>query len=50
MSIFYLPVGKEETIFQHAYESRLPLMVKGPTGCGKTRFIQHMAESSGANS
>lgn len=47
MSIFYLPVGKEETIFQHAHESHLPLMVKGPTGCGKTRFIQHMAEKLG---
>ena len=44
MSIFYLPVGKEEDIFRHAWQSRLPLMVKGPTGCGKTRFIQHMAE------
>ena len=47
MGIFYLPVAKEETIFQHAYDSRLPLMVKGPTGCGKTRFIQHMAEKLG---
>lgn len=47
MSVFYLPVGKEETVFRHAWESRLPLMVKGPTGCGKTRFIQHMAEKLG---
>jgi len=47
MAIFYLPVGKEETVFQHAWEARLPLMVKGPTGCGKTRFIQHMAEKLG---
>lgn len=47
MSVFYLPVGKEETVFRHAHESRLPLMVKGPTGCGKTRFIQHMAEKLG---
>jgi len=47
MSVFYLPVGKEETVFHHAHESRLPLMVKGPTGCGKTRFIQHMAEKLG---
>lgn len=43
MSVFYLPIGREEEIFQHAWESRLPLMIKGPTGCGKTRFIQHMA-------
>lgn len=43
MSLFYLPIGKEEDLFRHAWQSRLPLMVKGPTGCGKTRFIQHMA-------
>jgi len=44
MSIFYLPAGKELEIFQHAWESHLPLMVKGPTGCGKTRYIEFMAE------
>lgn len=44
MAIFYLPAGKEEDLFRHAWQSRLPLMVKGPTGCGKTRFIEHMAE------
>ncbi len=43
MPVFYLPVGREEEIFRHAWESHLPLMIKGPTGCGKTRFIQHMA-------
>ncbi len=47
MSVFYLPVAKEEEIFRHAWGSRLPLMIKGPTGCGKTRFIQHMAEELG---
>ena len=40
---FYLPIGKECDVFRHALASRLPLMVKGPTGCGKTRFVQHMA-------
>lgn len=45
MSTYYLPLGKEKEVFRHAWQSRLPLMVKGPTGCGKTRFIQHMAES-----
>ncbi len=45
MAVFYLPQGKETEIFRHALDSRLPLMVKGPTGCGKTRFIQHMAET-----
>src|SRR5690349_17856664 len=43
MSIFYLPTGKEEEVFQQAWHSRLPVMIKGPTGCGKTRFVQHMA-------
>lgn len=45
--VFYLPVGHECEIFRHALASQLPLMVKGPTGCGKTRFVQHMAEAAG---
>jgi nitric oxide reductase NorQ protein len=45
MPVPYLPQGPEIEIFRHAWKSRLPLMVKGPTGCGKTRFIQHMAET-----
>lgn len=45
MPVFYLPQGREVEVFKHAWEARLPLMVKGPTGCGKTRFIQHMAET-----
>ena len=40
---YYLPVGDEVQIFQAAYESRLPVLLKGPTGCGKTRFVEHMA-------
>ena len=44
MSVYYLPVSKEKEVFKHAWTSQLPLMVKGPTGCGKTRFVQHMAE------
>ena len=40
---FYLPVDKEIEIAVAAYESRLPLLLKGPTGCGKTRFMQYMA-------
>lgn len=47
MAIYYLPIDREEEVFRHAWESRLPLMIKGPTGCGKTRFIQHMAEKLG---
>lgn len=40
---FYLPLGDEVQVFTAAYESRLPVLLKGPTGCGKTRFIEHMA-------
>ena len=40
---FYLPVGKEVELFEAAYESKLPAMLKGPTGCGKTRFVEYMA-------
>lgn len=47
MAIYYLPIAREPEVFRHAWESRLPLMIKGPTGCGKTRFIQHMAETLG---
>ena len=40
---YYLPIADEIDIFAHAYECRLPVLLKGPTGCGKTRFIQHVA-------
>jgi nitric oxide reductase NorQ protein len=40
---FYLSVGQEMDLFEAAYRSRLPVMLKGPTGCGKTRFVEHMA-------
>lgn len=40
---FYLPVNDEIKLFEIAYESGLPLMLKGPTGCGKTRFLSYMA-------
>jgi transcriptional regulator of acetoin/glycerol metabolism len=40
---FYLSIGQEVTIFEAAYQRRLPVMLKGPTGCGKTRFIRYMA-------
>ena len=39
---WYLPVGDEVEVFLAAYEERLPVLLKGPTGCGKTRFIEHM--------
>jgi nitric oxide reductase NorQ protein len=40
---FYLPVGDEIEIFEAAYKERIPLLFKGPTGCGKTRFVEYMA-------
>ena len=40
---YYLPVGNEVELFEAAYEARLPVMLKGPTGCGKTRFVEHMS-------
>lgn len=40
---YYEPQGNEVEIFMAAYKKRLPVMLKGPTGCGKTRFLEHMA-------
>lgn len=40
---YYRPTGDEITLYEAAYSLRLPLMLKGPTGCGKTRFIEYMA-------
>src|SRR6478736_10364393 len=40
---WYLPVGDEVQMFEAAYQARLPVLLKGPTGCGKTRFVEHMA-------
>ncbi len=40
---YYLPVADEVDIFFAAYEQRLPVLLKGPTGCGKTRFVEYMA-------
>ncbi|MCB2185681.1 MAG: CbbQ/NirQ/NorQ/GpvN family protein [Deltaproteobacteria bacterium] len=39
----YIPVGQEVDVFLRAYGLKLPIMLKGPTGCGKTRFLEHMA-------
>ena len=43
-TINYLTNHNEERHFQLAYQRRLPVMLTGPTGCGKTRFIEHMGE------
>jgi nitric oxide reductase NorQ protein len=40
---YYAPVGDEVALFEAAYQHRLPLLLKGPTGCGKTRFMEYMA-------
>jgi nitric oxide reductase NorQ protein len=40
---YYLPVAGEVALFEAAYANRLPVMLKGPTGSGKTRFIEYMA-------
>ena len=44
---WYRPVGNEEAVFQHAYAARLALLLKGPTGCGKSRFVEAMAARVG---
>lgn len=46
---YYRPVGKEIDIFEAAYRERIPVLLKGPTGCGKTRFVEHMAWRLGTN-
>ena len=40
---YYQPVGDEAALFEAAYRKRLPVLLKGPTGCGKTRFVEYMA-------
>lgn len=40
---FYRASGEEVALFEAAYRMRIPVMLKGPTGCGKTRFVEHMA-------
>jgi nitric oxide reductase NorQ protein len=40
---FYQPQGNEIELYEAAYAARLPVMLKGPTGCGKSRFVEYMA-------
>jgi nitric oxide reductase NorQ protein len=40
---YYLPIGNEEGVFLAAYRQGLSVLLKGPTGCGKTRFVEAMA-------
>jgi nitric oxide reductase NorQ protein len=40
---YYQPIDKEVEVFKHAYSNKIPLLLKGPTGTGKSRFIEFMA-------
>ncbi len=40
---YYCPVGDEVETYEAAYAARMPMMLKGPTGCGKSRFVEYMA-------
>jgi len=40
---FYLPIRDEVELFETAYQKQIPVLLKGPTGCGKTRFIEYMS-------
>ncbi len=40
---YYLPIRDEVEVFTAAYEEKIPVILKGPTGCGKTRFVEYMA-------
>ncbi|PCE66183.1 CbbQ/NirQ/NorQ/GpvN family protein [Sediminicola luteus] len=42
---YYKPLGKEIEVFTHAYSNKIPFLLKGPTGTGKSRFIDYMAHS-----
>ncbi|WP_103071653.1 CbbQ/NirQ/NorQ/GpvN family protein [Aquimarina sediminis] len=44
---FYKPIGKEIEVFEHAYNNKLPILLKGPTGTGKTRFVEYIAHQLG---
>lgn len=46
---FYRPVGDEVEVFRAAARRGLPVLLKGPTGCGKTRFVEAMAHELGRN-
>ena len=40
---YYQPVAREVELYEVAYGARMPVMLKGPTGCGKSRFVEYMA-------
>ena len=42
-SPYYEPINSEVEVFRHSFHNHIPVLLKGPTGCGKTRFVHHMA-------
>ena len=44
---YYRATGDETELYEAAYSVRMPMMLKGPTGCGKTRFVEYMAYKLG---
>jgi nitric oxide reductase NorQ protein len=44
---YYRPVSNEVELYEAAYSARMPVMLKGPTGCGKSRFVEYMAFKMG---
>jgi len=42
--IYYKAIGKEEEVFEKSFQNKLPFLLKGPTGTGKSRFVEYMAE------
>jgi nitric oxide reductase NorQ protein len=42
-NVYYRPQGRETEVFEHAFQNKLPLLLKGPTGTGKSRFVEYMA-------
>ena len=48
-SPYYHAIGKETEVFEHAYKNKIPFLLKGPTGTGKSRFIEFMAHKLNKN-
>ncbi len=44
---YYKAIGRELEVFEHAWRNKLPVLLKGPTGTGKSRFVEHMAHQLG---